>query len=360
MSQVIRTKVIGKRGNGSHYSKSFMSKNFLPNPALVEMARTHHLFENESHVYNNILPILGDFGPKCIFANGKKIILEDLREYGYVLAKREEFLDFNHIVWTFKTLARLHAKSLAWKLKDPRGFDELVAPLKEVPYPADSGQSIGKTTNFTIKFAIQQLKQLETQTEEIEHAVKILESYEAPCYEILQGLLNQPREKSHVLNHGDSWINNILFKYDAEGQIIDLKLIDYQIVRLGSPALDFHYFTYANVKSSFIEQHYDVLVLIYHHLFEEQMREQNIPEEFIDQLTLQWFKDELKKYSFFGLVSGIALVHAVVADETDVIDMTTVNLEEMLNSEIFTAPPLVPKKANRIKTIVLHYIRAFL
>lgn len=50
----------------------------------------------------------------------------------------------------------------------------------------------------------------------------------------------------NVLNHGDFWINNMMYKYDDDDDESlrprDIRLVDLQLVRFSSPCLDLQYF----------------------------------------------------------------------------------------------------------------------
>lgn len=41
-----------------------------------------------------------------------------------------------------------------------------------------------------------------------------------------------------TLCHGDCWTNNFLYKYDGNNDIVETCLVDFQLIRYGSPALD--------------------------------------------------------------------------------------------------------------------------
>lgn len=67
-----------------------------------------------------------------------------------------------------------------------------------------------------------------------------------------------------VMNHGDLWINNLMFKADAEGSPIDVYMIDFQANFWGSPASDILYFLITSVEDSIKVKHFDELVQFYH------------------------------------------------------------------------------------------------
>lgn len=67
------------------------------------------------------------------------------------------------------------------------------------------------------------------------------------------------------ITHGDSWSNNILFRYDdcQQTKPSDALLIDWQIARLGHPSVDLCYFLFSSTSSAFRGEHLDQLLIEY-------------------------------------------------------------------------------------------------
>lgn len=67
-----------------------------------------------------------------------------------------------------------------------------------------------------------------------------------------------------VLNHGDLWLNNMMFKSDEEGNTIDVSMIDYQGPFWGGPAGDLIYFIVSSVADDIKVDHFDEFITFYH------------------------------------------------------------------------------------------------
>lgn len=80
--------------------------------------------------------------------------------------------------------------------------------------------------------------------------------------------LTHTRNKYSVINHGDCWAPNFLIRYktDESGNQIpqQIKLIDFQLARYSSPALDLSFFINSCTTQELRDQHYDQLIGIYH------------------------------------------------------------------------------------------------
>lgn len=357
-SVMIRTVVIGKYGNGTPYKKSFMTK-ILPHfRPIAQFINTEALYVTEGYMYEKILPIIADYGPRCIYVDKDEIIMEDLREEGYINCKRQDYLDLEHTLFTIQTLAKWHAKSLSIKLKDPENFEKLASPLKETIFPVDNNFAVGKTVEGGLISAIDHLESIQFQTAELKKAIEYVRSLRNKCYDMIAKLLSLPKDRYFTICHGDTWINNILYKHDKNGQVYDLKLVDYQISRHMSVAIDFHYFIYSSVRSCIIEDNYNNLIELYHRTFVEKLREYGVSEEDLKNLTMEWFKSELKTFSLYGLITGFWLIHAVLADENSVIDMDKITVNDIENMHFFSTE-ISPIKAERFKSITLHYLRMY-
>lgn len=60
------------------------------------------VFRMETHAYTKVLPMLGSFGPRCVYADKDTIIMEDLAAKGYANCERRNFLDMDHSVLALK------------------------------------------------------------------------------------------------------------------------------------------------------------------------------------------------------------------------------------------------------------------
>lgn len=86
--------------------------------------------------------------------------------------------------------------------------------------------------------------------------MKIMMSFMASAEPMQSGFI--------VLNHGDSWCNNILFKNNSEGNLTSMRYIDYQMSFWGSPATDLGYFIISSVSDDVKIEQFDNLLLHYH------------------------------------------------------------------------------------------------
>lgn len=115
---------------------------------------------------------------------------------------------------------------------------------------------------------------------------------------------SQPmRNGFQVLNHGDNWINNMLFKSDKKGNPIDVKFIDFQNCHWGSPIGDLMYFLFTSVHDEIKTNHFDELIAFYHKELIKSLNELKYSE---NAPTLDVLKQDLmekrgfsKKLAFF-------------------------------------------------------------
>lgn len=262
-------------------------------------------------------------------------------------------------MFNWQALAALHGRSLVLKLSEPVEFDRLMDPLKEAVFPQDDEPALGKSIDSSLSLGIQNLSSIENPSDEVRQMIDYLKSLETHCYDLLRDVVKRRKEKYDVLSHGDAWNNNIVFKHDAEGRVTDVKLLDYQIVRHASPAIDFHYFVYSSARASVIEESYDDLVKTYQAALVEEVKRLGIAENIRRDLSLEWFKSELKKTRLYGLLTSFWLVNAVLAEEEDTIDMDTLTpdfIETLSQREV----PIRASIVDRTKCIALHYRRTYL
>ncbi|XP_018058736.1 PREDICTED: uncharacterized protein LOC108694002 [Atta colombica] len=359
-SMLIRTKLIGTRGDGSPYAKTFMTKMIIGDKKISTLLDLYDLFRIEVNAYTKILPILGPFGPPCVYAEQDIIIMEDLAEKGYVTCERRNFLGLDHSVFVLKRLAKLHASGLSIKINNPRQFDKLNVHLEELIYKDNSDTSVIRLcTEMCVRSIVQYLDMIKPRTQELQTVRDYFASLDK-TYDMLRQLFMSPKQKYDTICHGDLWINNLLFLHDNDGKIIDLKMIDYQIIRYTSLSTDILYFIYSSVQSSLIEKSFESLIKIYHNEFINELCRLHVDEKILAELGIEWLQKELQTYALFGLLVGCFLANPILAEEKDIQQFEMIDfgpLNPMYQGDINSE--MNQKKIDRIKCIAFHYHRRF-
>lgn len=218
------------------------------------------LYHREVYIYENFLPKLYDlldgthFAPICHVATPTQVlVLEDLKARGYGTCDRKQQLDLDHCCAALVTLAKYHGLTVKYTqthtLKDP---------LRQLPTEySPSLVAFGKIMYDTFLQVAKSVAPESTYQKLCEYKDKLEEIWR------LISRANDNCTKFWVVTHGDFWTNNILFKHDDHGRVQDTKMIDWQISRRGSPAMDLIYFLVSSVQFEIFASHRDTVLNLY-------------------------------------------------------------------------------------------------
>ena len=101
-----------------------------------------------------------------------------------------------------------------------------------------------------------------------------------------------------VLNHGDDWINNMMFKLDEDGNTVDFRLLDFQMSFWGSPVADLFYFLISSVKDDVKVVHFDEIIEYYHEQLVESLEKLKYDKH---KPTLEELKEEMMEKKELGM-----------------------------------------------------------
>lgn len=112
-----------------------------------------------------------------------------------------------------------------------------------------------------------------------------------------------------VLNHGDMWVNNFMFKYcEKNKRATSVLFLDYQLSYYASPGIDFNYFLNTSPMASIRENHRDDLIDVYYEAFSGALKalgSTNIPSH-------SDICKEIKRKEFYGFVAAVGVLPLVL------------------------------------------------
>ncbi|XP_017052310.1 uncharacterized protein LOC108095656 [Drosophila ficusphila] len=316
---MLRVNIEVELKDGKSKSVSFMVK--LPHQLEVfqEMMKKTNIFDIERTMYNEVVPEMEaiykaagvdiTFGAKSYDLKNAKsdyVALEDLGVKGFKNANRLDGLDQTHTERVLRKLAQWHAASAVRVATKGLYPDILLQGLfKEENRPMMTEMMKGMGARFLKSCVTYEGHELFIDTVKALQPVFIDKMFEIAKVD--------PNE-FNVLNHGDSWSNNIMFQYDAFGKIKEVYLVDYQMPKYGTVAQDLLYFLISSTKLEDKITKFDYFIKVYHENLVEHLKILNYTK------TIPSLRDihlALFKYGFFGYSVATGVMAAVLLDPTE-------------------------------------------
>lgn len=264
-----------------------------------------NVYQREKIMYENVInkfeAILHDklgekvrFGPNLLvfkYEPNPIVVLDDLKSEGYAVMDRKEGLTVEQSKSFLTKLAQFHAAGA--KVEETEGilFDCLDRNSPKAP----KGNPEDPLALAFIRMHKEFVAALRCYGGCDEYADKA-EKWDKEL--LSTGYMYESRPMKcgiRVLNHGDVWTNNMLFKQDTN----EVLIIDYQLCFWGSPAYDLLSFLATSVHDDFKTKHFDELVEVYYQVFSETLKKleysSNIPS--LDELKEDLMdKGYIRKY----------------------------------------------------------------
>ncbi|KAK3873170.1 hypothetical protein Pcinc_021806 [Petrolisthes cinctipes] len=296
---------------------------------------TSVIFRKESEFYLNLVPelnsVLTEVGQKalrfpkcfhgCMDKNKEVILLEDLRPQGYQMFDRRRGLDVAHITLILKELGRLHASSRLLQAKTP---DLDLAETHDFLVPdifADESMGYRDVFHRQLDQSIEVLERFGG----YERSVAWVKSLKLEFVKLMKKHLG--RSKYNVVCHGDCWNNNVLFRYNDDGEPVEVMLLDLQINRLSSPATDLIYLMYTSLNGKVRIPNLNIFLDTYYDTFNTVMEAAGMDMIF----TRSELLEEFWSMNGLGAIYAMAVVPFVLLEPEDTPDFNKAeNMEELL------------------------------
>ncbi|XP_053635501.2 uncharacterized protein [Cherax quadricarinatus] len=338
----VKFSLLGKKQSSSYVVK------LLPHWSYSEGGPEFGLavFEKESEFFKEILPVLNyeltslGFSPlrvaKWFYTSLEKekemIFLEDLHPRGFQMFDRKKGLSVAHATLVLQELARLHAASLLLKAKAPT--EDLADRFTHIKTDwmtfSDSAKAM---INGVFSGSLNSCEHLLHNIKGYEVAEQWIAKHKDYWAELIQIQLAR-NPKFDVICHGDCWNNNMLFRYNKEGDPVEVMLLDLQLNRVASPATDLNYFLYTSLHGHDRKANCQYFLSSYYDTFRGMMEagRRNMP------FTLEELRQEYKDKMEYGIIFGAASVPFLLGESKDAPDL--INMKEENVTELSEAMQL--------------------
>lgn len=259
--------------------------------------------------------------PSIYLATDKIIVMDDLNMDGYKNTNNGKLLNYNHCVNGIKALAKFHAASVGLHQTDA----SLVEKLGEELFYKDE---LYEKFHIIIENSLQSLSEEVATWSESKHYEQSILNIKNRIWKLLVSIVKQNKFLC-VLNHGDFTLNNLLFKYGPNGEICDVKIIDFQCCRYSSPVIDLQFFLSTSVDIRVIENHLPNLLELYLNTFNNILLMLNCPKT----LSKTDFELEFNKADFIGLYATSMTLPQNLIDEEQSKNLKGVDFEEFKNAK---------------------------
>ena len=186
------------------------------------------------------------------------IILENLKYNGFDTEDRIHGLDKIHTEFALEGLARLHALTIALKIKKPQLFQRMAAEvLTDV---------LNETTE---KCVIDMIRKAQADVNDIAELKPYLDRVNKTIeYGIQMNKdMSQPEEPWATLVHNDFWVNNMMFRHDQRGELIDMKIVDFQLCVYDYGVNDLIFFLISSAKKDILDNKLNDMIDFYYSCF---------------------------------------------------------------------------------------------
>ena len=212
---------------------------------------------------------------------------------------RMKVMNIDELNLLMKELGKFHAISLAMKDQEAVIFEKMKMFLKETVFYKRFLDKFGELYEFAISDALKMVKHNFPEDERYLSKLKI--SGENICEKMME--IVRPKEEDepfNVITHGDLWVSNLMFHYEEEsGKPDQMKMLDFQVCRYASPALDVSYILLSSTDRNTRELYQASLLQSYHRSLCDFLIELGSdPEKIFPFAALE---NQLKKYARFGL-----------------------------------------------------------
>lgn len=191
------------------------------------------------------------------------LLLEDLRVRGFEMPDRHKGLSVQEVKSVMVQVAQLHALSLAYKFEHPLEFTKMCSQISEGIFCTANTSWYRNYYEMLTKNAIKMVSDVLPADSKYLQAMRNFAESSSFFGHMVE--LASAKSPLSAICHGDCWANNFLYRYDPEDHqhVLEVALIDFQLIRYSSVALDIANLLYCCTTKEMRDEHMEKLLNFY-------------------------------------------------------------------------------------------------
>uniref|UniRef100_A0A182M7V6 CHK kinase-like domain-containing protein n=1 Tax=Anopheles culicifacies TaxID=139723 RepID=A0A182M7V6_9DIPT len=279
------------------------------------------------------------FGARCFHATRDPtdtIVFEDLKALGYRMPDRTRGgLDLAHCELIMRKIGLFHAASMVYVVSD--AFDKQFFAERYSHGMARPGDEVHNNPALAMfNKGLDKFLEVSQEWPELKRSIWLKLQALKPDYtrRLLKSLSPEgPNEEVNfrVLNHGDLWTNNMMFRYDDpanDASVRKVIFVDFQLSSYGSPGLDLVYCLHNCPQFEIRETQTKYLLQLYHQSLREGLSAGGYERSRFP--TFADVQKEYERHEFIGLVSVVSMLPIILMERTEGVKLT---FENLVNAE---------------------------
>lgn len=263
------------------------------------------------------------------------LVMEDLSVLGFRMADRQLGVDMNHALLAMRGFGKFHGTSVALCEKEPKQKERYKKGMFHSDYPKEMQTFISSSL---MAFA-DEVEKWPDYGKVYADKIRVL----APnMYEKCCEVTKRKEGEFSVISHGDSWVNNMMFRYDDNGKPIQHIFVDLQLSCYTSPAVDLLYFLSNSLTQELYETKVDVLLEEYLKTLSSVMKRLGCKTS---PPTMDELKQSMKERGLYGMIVSTCFLPIMITDKSEVMDMN-----DLLKSENMSSPWIKSPQFRKILT----------
>ena len=320
-----------------------VAKKLPCNELIQEMFNSQCTFPNEVGFYQTIAPCLREFQhekriPELVSSfpdfytariskhhhkidESSVLLIKNIKKDGFEILDRTVGFDLKQCKLVLTKMAEVHATAAALKLQQPTLFQEKVVPFFE---EYETFVMDDESNDKMIQVALDVVRDDVICKRYLPRLEEIMKDSSV----IIQKKNDKTVPDNHffTLVHSDMWTNNIMVKI-IDGEIVDVKFVDYQLYEYTSLTRDVVFFLYSSVKTEVLKEGCDYLLRYYYDNFIDWMKKLDCDvKDFSFEGFIEDMKAMVKKFEFFHVMTMLPPIYATSKDTKDVEQLDMDNL----------------------------------